>query len=70
MVDFAVTQWETRRDSERPATERERERLSRDLHDLVGRDLVALAAGQGRRAAATIDVRAWGPPYQNRQPRS
>ncbi|MFF4777052.1 sensor histidine kinase [Microtetraspora fusca] len=43
VADFAGAQWETRKLSERLATERERRRLSRDLHDLVGRDLVALA---------------------------
>ncbi|GII60431.1 two-component sensor histidine kinase [Sphaerisporangium krabiense] len=42
LIDFTVTQWETQKAAERVATERERRRLSRDLHDLVGRDLVAL----------------------------
>ncbi|MFF5207643.1 sensor histidine kinase [Streptosporangium sp. NPDC000396] len=42
LIEFTVTQWETQKTSERLATERERRRLSQDLHDLVGRDLVAL----------------------------
>ncbi len=42
VIEFAITRWETQKASERLAGERERRRLSRDLHDLVGRDLVAL----------------------------
>ncbi|ETK35245.1 hypothetical protein MPTA5024_15175 [Microbispora sp. ATCC PTA-5024] len=58
VIDFAITRWETQKASERMAGERERRRLSRDLHDLVGRDLVALimraevAARAGTGAAA------------------
>ncbi|GGO06685.1 two-component sensor histidine kinase [Microbispora rosea subsp. aerata] len=42
VIEFTITRWETQKASERLAGERERRRLSRDLHDLVGRDLVAL----------------------------
>ncbi|MEZ0074788.1 sensor histidine kinase [Planotetraspora sp. GP83] len=42
VIEFAVTQWETQKISVRLATEGVRQRLSRDLHDLVGRDLAAL----------------------------
>ncbi len=43
VLEFIITQWRTQKAAERLATERERRRLARDLHDVVGRNLVALA---------------------------